>query len=530
MMASLPRPILLGLALSCAFGASTVQAKEQLTLAIGGEPEQGFDPLLGWGQYGTPLFQSTLLSRGSDLSPQPELATEWSLSEDRLTWTLTLRDDVRFADGTPLTAKDVAYTFNTAAQAGGRADLSALEEATAMGDHTVTLSLHAPRITFIDQLFTLGIVPHAERENGYSERYGRQPMGSGPYQLVEWQEGEQLIVERNPYFYGSPPAFERLVFLFTGEDATLSAAHAGQVDVAYVSPALAANVPASMQRVIMQSVDNRGILFPMQPASGVQTESGAPIGNNVTTDLAIRQAINLAVDRDTLAEVALHGYGRPAYGPADGLPWSDDEERIEAPNMAQADEILDAAGWELRDDGLRYKDDEPARFRLTYPSSDTTRQLLAEVSAEMVRPLGIEMQPTGRHWDEIQREALHQDAIMFGFGSHSPQEVYYLFHSQHAGNGFYNSGFYANDAVDANLDAAQASESIEQANQYWRAAQWDGTSGYGLRGDSSWAWLVNLEHVYFANTCLDVGELGVAPHGHGWPITANLLDWRWTCD
>ncbi|CAN0601001.1 unnamed protein product, partial [Ectocarpus sp. 12 AP-2014] len=257
-------------------------------------------------------------------------------------------------------------------------------------DHTVTLSLHAPRITFIDQLFTLGIVPHAERENGYSERYGRQPMGSGPYQLVEWQEGEQLIVERNPYFYGSPPAFERLVFLFTGEDATLSAAHAGQVDVAYVSPALAANVPASMQRVIMQSVDNRGILFPMQPAIGVQTESGAPIGNNVTTDLAIRQAINLAVDRDTLAEVALHGYGRPAYGPADGLPWSDDEERIEAPNMAQADEILDAAGWELRDDGLRYKDDEPARFRLTYPSSDTTRQLLAEVSAEMVRPLGIE--------------------------------------------------------------------------------------------------------------------------------------------
>jgi peptide/nickel transport system substrate-binding protein len=509
---------------------SAAQANEQLILAIGGEPEQGFDPLLGWGQYGNPLFQSTLLSRGKDLLPQPELATKWSLSEDRLTWTLILRDDARFADDTPLTAKDVAYTFNAAAQAGGRADLSALAGAQAVDEHTVTLRLHTPHITFVDQLLTLGIVPHAERDNGYNEHYGRQPLGSGPYQLIEWQEGEQLIVERNPYFYGPTPAFERLVFLFTGEDATLSAAHAGRIDIASVPPALAANVPAHMQRVTMESVDNRGILFPMQPADGEHAASGAPIGNDVTADLAIRQAINLAVDRDTLVEVALHGYGRPAFGPADGLPWSDEEERLEAPNFDRAEAILEAAGWELRDDGLRYKGGLPARFRLTYPASDTTRQLLSEVSAAMVRPLGIEMQPTARHWDAIQREALHQDAILFGFGSHSPQEVYYLFHSQHAGNGFYNSGFYANPEVDAHLDAAQAAANIEQANRYWRAAQWDGTTGYGLRGDSSWAWLVNHEHVYFTNTCLDVGELGVAPHGHGWPITANLLEWRWTCD
>lgn len=529
-MAKPSQPILLGLALSCLVATSNVYSKEQLVLAIGGEPEQGFDPLLGWGQYGNPLFQSTLLSRGNDLSPQPELATSWTLSEDRLTWTLMLRDDARFADGTPLTAEDVAYTFNTAAQAGGRADLSALEEAQAIDEHTVSLRLRAPRITFIDQLLTLGIVPHAKRENGYDTQYGRHPLGSGPYQMVEWQEGEQLIVERNPYFYGPSPAFDRLVFLFTGEEATLSAAHAGQVDIASVPPPLAANVPAHMQRVIMQSVDNRGILFPMQSNKGKQAESGAPIGNDVTADLAIRQAINLAVDRDTLVEVALHGFGRPAFGPADDLPWSDDEERIETPNITQAEVILDTAGWELGDDGLRYKNGLPARFRLTYPSSDTTRQLLSEVSAEMVRPLGIQMQPIGRHWDDIQREALHQDAIMFGFGSHSPQEAYYLFHSQHAGNGFYNSGFYDNPTVDANLDAAQAAESIQQANQYWRAAQWNGTTGYGVRGDNSWAWLVNLEHVYFANTCLDVGELGIAPHGHGWPITANLLEWRWACD
>ncbi|BBI75496.2 hypothetical protein HAALTHF_47620n [Vreelandella aquamarina] len=418
---------------------------------------------------------------------------------------------MRFSDNTPLTAEDVAFTFTAAAEAGGRADLSALASARAVDGNTVEFTLKAPRITFIDQLMTLGIVPNAERENGYGDEYGRQPLGSGPYRLVEWQEGEQLIVERNPYFYGPAPVFERLVFLFTDEAATLSAAHAGQVDLAAVPPALAENIPEQMHRVIMKSVDNRGILFPMQPATGEKADNGAPIGNNVTADLAIRQAVNLALDRETLVDVALNGFGRPAFGPADSLPWSHKDEKLATPNLSRANALLDEAGWVRKEeDGLRYKNGQPARFRLTYPTSDTTRQQLAQVSAEMVRPLGIEIQPTGRHWDEIQREALHQDAIVFGFGSQSPQEVYYLFHSEHAGFGFYNSGYYANEAVDQHLDAAQAAANTEEANQHWQAAQWDGNTGYGVQGDTSWAWMVNLAHVYATNRCLDLGELGVA--------------------
>ncbi|RUR55314.1 ABC transporter substrate-binding protein [Vreelandella populi] len=524
------RTLILGAAAGCLMIANPASAKEQLVLAIGGEPEQGFDPLLGWGHYGNPLFQSTLLSRRADLDLEPELATAWTLSNDQLTWTITLRDDARFSDGSALTASDVAYTFNTAAKAGGRADLSALKEATALDSHRVALTLHQPRITFADQLVTLGIVPAASRENGYDENYGRHPLGSGPYQLVEWQEGEQLIVERNPYFYGQTPAFERLVFLFTGEDTTLNAARTGDVDLAALPPALANALPSHMRAVTMQSVDNRGIMFPMQPAQGERAPSGAPIGNGVTADIAIRRAINLALDRQTLVDVVLNGFGRPAFGPADGLPWSRRDEDIQAPDLEQAKALLDAAGWQRQGDGLRHKQGQPARFRLTYPAGDSTRQLLAEVSAEMVRPLGIDMQPTGRHWDEIQRLALHQDAVVMGFGSHSPQEIYYLYHSQHAGNDFYNSGYYANPAVDRHLEAAQAAANTHEANRHWQAAQWDGETGYGVRGDASWAWMVNLAHVYAVDTCLDVGDLGVAPHGHGWPVTANLLEWRWTCD
>ncbi|EPC02539.1 hypothetical protein L861_09350 [Litchfieldella anticariensis FP35 = DSM 16096] len=507
-----------------------VLAKDELVLAIGGEPDQGYDPLLGWGQYGHPLFQSTLLVRRADLSSKPDLATAWSLSDDRLTWTLELRDDVRFSDGSPLTATDVAFTFNQAAKAGGRADLSVLQHARALDDRHVRLTLKEPRITFVESFYTLGIVPAAGRDNGYHDSYGRQPLGSGPYQLVEWQEGEQLIVERNPYFHGPTPAFERLVFLFTGEDTTLAAANAGRLDVAAVPPALAGQPPTGMYPLEMETVDNRGILFPMHPDDGERRGTGAPIGNDVTADPAIRHAINLALDREMLVEVALHGHGRPAYGPADGLPWSNPEDQIEDANPEAAIALLEDADWRLGDNGLRHKNGQTARFRLTYPASDSTRQMLAEVVAAMLTPLGIEAQPTGRHWDEIEREALHRDAILFGWGSHSPQEIYYLYHSQHAGQAFYNAGDYANATVDDYLDAAQQAASFEDSLSLWQKAQWDGETGYGMRGDAAWAWLVNLEHVYYVDECLDLGELPIAPHGHGWPLTASLLDWQWECD
>jgi peptide/nickel transport system substrate-binding protein len=68
----------------------------------------------------------------------------------------------------------------------------------------------------------------------------------------------------------------------------------------------------------------------------------------------------------------------------------------------------------------------------------------------------------------------------------------------------------------------------ESANRHWRAAQVDGDDG-GFTRDFPWAWLVNLDHTYFVDECLDLGKLQTEPHGHGWPITAGVASWRWTC-
>ncbi|MEO0490163.1 MAG: ABC transporter substrate-binding protein, partial [Cyanobacteria bacterium J06659_2] len=162
---------------------------EQIVLAIGGESEEGYDPTLGWGRYGSPLFQSTLLKRDENLNLINDLATDYTVSEDSLTWTVMIRDDAVFSDGEPLTASDVAYTFNQAAESGGLTDVTVLEEAVAIDDTTVELRLKEPQSTFVNRLITLGIVP----EHAHGSDYARNPIGSGPYQMVLWDEGQKLI-------------------------------------------------------------------------------------------------------------------------------------------------------------------------------------------------------------------------------------------------------------------------------------------------------------------------------------------------
>lgn len=514
---------------ACGGGAastSSAEAPDQLTLAIGGEPEDGFDPTLGWGRYGSPLFQSTLLTRDADLEVVPDLATDWGVSEDGLVWTVDVRDDALFSDGTPLTAEDVAYTFTTAAESGGLTDVTALDEAVAVDEDTVELRLVRPQSTFVNRLISLGIVPAAS----HGADYAREPIGSGPFRMVQWDQGQQLIVERNEDYYGQAPAFQRIVFQFTGEDASLAAANAGQVDMVAVPSQLATGDIAGMALEVVESVDNRGMTFPYVPDDGETTDTGEPIGNDVTSDVAVRRAVNLAVDRAALVEGVLEGYGSPATGPVDGLPWAEPQAAIADADTDAAEDLLTEAGWVDDDgDGVRENDGTPAAFTLLYPADDSLRQGLALAVADMLAPVGIDVTPSGESWDVIEQR-MHADAVLFGWGSQDPTEMYNLYSSTEAGVEYWNPGFYADPAVDQALEAAMAATDEETANEFWRAAQWDGAgTGFGPSGDAAWAWLVNLDHTYYVDECLDLGSPQVEPHGHGWPITAGITGWQWSC-
>lgn len=497
--------------------------EEELIMAIGTEPEAGFDPTTGWGRYGSPLFQSTLLKMDDELNIVNDLATGYEVTEDGKVWTVKLRDDVNFSDGVHLTAKDVKFTFETAINSGSVVDLNVLDKVEEVDKTTVKFTLKEVQSTFVNTLVATGIVP----EHAYDADYAENPVGSGPYELVQWDKGQQLIVKDNPEYYDTKSFFKKLTFLFLSEDAAFAAAKAGEVDIAYIPAAFSNNEVPGMRLEAVQTVDNRGIAFPYGK-SGDFTSDGIPIGNDVTADPAIRHAINMAVDRQALVEGVLEGHGTPAYTSVDGLPWWNPDTVIEDADLDGARKLLKDAGWGDTDgDGILEKGDLKAEFDLYYVSDDGIRQSLSIAVADMMKPLGINIKVEGASWDIIE-ENMFSNAVMMGKGSHNPHEMFVIYGGENAGIGFNNTSYYKNETVEEYFKKALHATNETEAIEFWQKAQWDGTTGLSAKGDAPWAWLVNIDHLYLVKEDLDIGDQRIHVHGHGWPATDNIVDWKWS--
>lgn len=514
--------------LSACSGGRTAPAehsggKDSVIIAIGSEPET-LDPVQGWGHGNSPIVQSTLIKYTSDLTFENDLATDYSLSEDRLTWTFSIRDDACFTDGQKLTASDVAFTLEQAKNAGGSVDLTYMEEASAVDDTTVVIRLSRPTSIFLNTLASIGIVP----EHAYDKDYGTHPIGSGPYRLVEWDPQEQIIFTANEDYYGEKPKIRNVTVVFMSEDAALAAVKAGEVDVAYSSAALASTEADGYHIEAIPSADNRGFTLPVLPDEGRTTDSGAPIGNNVTCCPEIRRAVAYAIDRQVIADVVLNGYGRPAYSENDGMPWNNPDVVIQTdPDYAR--KLLADAGWKDTDgDGIVEKDGLRAEFSCIYPAGDSVRQAVASACAEQVKEIGIQINVEGTSWDDI-TQRMFSEAVMMGWGSANPNETYYLYRSEGALlDDFYNPEGYMSDTTDRYLDAAMEAGTVDEAYEYWKKVQWDGTTGTSMKGECPWVWVVNLDHVTYVRDGLSIGDQPIHGHGHGLPLIQNLQDWSWT--
>lgn len=494
-----------------------------LKLAIGSEPTEGFDPLLGWSHGSYLLLHSPLLKQKVDLSWDNLLTENVVKGADGKIWTITLKPNLKFSDGTPLTAKDVAFTYHQAAQGGGKMDMGNFASAKALDDRHVEITLSAPQSTFVNVLGSLGIVS----ANHYDARtYAQNPVGAGPYRLVSFQPGQQLIVEANPYYSGPKNDYDRLVFVFLDEDSAYAAAQSGQLGVVRIAPSTSVTPQQGLTLWVRPSVENRGIVFPTTPA-GKNNANGYPVGNDITADVAIRRAINYAIDRKLLADQLMEGHAIPAYTAVQGLPWDNQQAVFKDGDIIKAKQILDDAGWQIGDDGIRVKNGKKAQLTLWYASGDSTRRDLAQAVSAMVKPLGISIALKSGAWETVERN-MHANPTLFGWGSLDPMELYHHYSSKAAGVEYYNPGYYSNQTVDRYLQLALDAPTWQQAVPFWQQVEWDGKSGVGIQGDAAWAWLLNLQHTYLAHPCVDLGN--AAPEIHGsWSILNNLQDWKWTC-
>jgi len=496
--------------------------RQDLVMAIGSEPDSGFDPVTGWGRYGSPLFQSTLVSTDSNMDIIMDLGTDYDISDDGKIWTFQIRNDAYFTDGEKVTAEDVVFTFESAKESGSIVDLTNMERITQIDETKMEFTLIKPDSSFIYTIAATGIVP----KHAYGLNYGQDPIGSGPFMLVQWDKGQQIIMEANENYYGNVPEMKKITILFMEEDTALAAAKAGQLDVAITNANLAHQEIKDMKLIEVESIDNRGLTLPYRMDEGKTDNNGSKIGNDVTADIAIRRALSYGIDRETLVEHVLNGYGRPAYTEADGMPWSNDDAIVEH-SLEKAIDILEDAGWIDSDhDGVREKNGEKAQFNVLYNASDSVRQALANAVSLQAEELGIKITVEGTSWDVIETR-MFSEAVLMGWGAQSPMETYLLYHSDNMGNDYYNPEYFSNKKVDEYIDKAMSSLSFDESIEYWKKVQWDGETGVATQGESPWIWLVNLEHLYYIKEGLDIGTQKIHPHGHAWPLLANLKEWKW---
>lgn len=508
---------------AAADGAKKRAADEVIvTMPTTSEPESGFDPAYGWGageHVHEPLIQSTLTTTTKDLKIEKDLATDYQASPDGLTWTVTIRDDVAFTDGEPLTAEDVAFTYNHCKEKSTVNDFTMLDKAVAVDDKTVEFHMTRAFSIWPYTMAVVGIIP----EHAYDENYGQNPVGSGRYIMKQWDKGQQVIFEANPDYYGEKPKIKKVTVLFMEEDAALAAAMAGKVDVAHTAASYSDQQIEGYSLLAVQTVDNRGFNLPsIEP----QEKDGITYGNALTADVNVRRAINIGIDREEMIENVLNGYGTQAYSVCDKMPWYNSQCEVDY-DQEEARRLLTEAGWVEGKDGIREKDGKRAVFTLMFSTGDSVRQALAEDAANQLKEIGIEVKTEGVGWD-VAYDRAQSEPLMWGWGAHTPMELYNIYHSlEGRGIGQAEYSPYSNGQVDQYMDQALSTGSLEDSYELWKKAQWDGTTGIIQEGDIPWIWLCNIDHLYFVRDGLRVAEQKIHPHGHGWSIVNNVDQWSW---
>ncbi|MFE0427146.1 ABC transporter substrate-binding protein, partial [Streptomyces sp. NPDC058953] len=391
-------------------GAGSDGSGDSAVVGIGTEPES-LSPLLGFGKDGNSKIFDGLLALGTDMRLKPALAAALpKVSPDGLTYTYTLRENVTFSDGKPFTAADVVFTYRTILDPktnnASKSELDAIKNVEATGDDTVVFTLKYPYAPFAHRTVHPIVPKHVVTgQDVNTGPFTTRPVGTGPYVLSGWSKGEKISFKANPSYWGGAPAVKKFTMaVIKDDDVRATRLRAGDLDGAILPPNLAAGFKSdkSKKTHTATTYDYRTVTL--------------PTGNKVTGDLAVRRALDVAVDREAMVDKILEGAGKPAYGPVptDSEWFTKGTER--AHDLDRAKKILDDAGWRAGGDGVRAKDGVRAEFTLWYPAGDKLRQDHALAYASDAKKAGISIKTQSGPWEVIEPR-MKQDAVLAGGGA-----------------------------------------------------------------------------------------------------------------
>jgi peptide/nickel transport system substrate-binding protein len=335
-----------------------------------------------------------------DLSPRPELAKSWSVSPDGKTWTFKIRQGVKWQDGQPLTAKDVAFTFNYIV----KNDLQTLAiytggitGATAIDDTTVQITTEKPKANMLAMV--VPIIPEhiwsKVSAKAATTTYQNSPpiIGSGPFQVVKWSKGKYIELKANPNYWGGKPKVDEVLFEnYTNADTMTADLKDGAIDASVELPQ--AQYPALLKTPGLTGL--KGTHWRFNELGFNCYDSPNSLGNPVLLDEKFRHALNWAIDRQKITDVAFFGeadVGSTLIVPYSVYHWQPPADQLYTYDPAKAKAELDAAGYkDVNGDGLREtKDGKPLSLRLYVTTDSPENQTAARLIAGWFKDAGIKV-------------------------------------------------------------------------------------------------------------------------------------------
>ena len=489
-------------------GCSNSGSSDGKTLVYGSGDYTRINPAMDeHGEINILIFNG-LTAHDGDNQVVPCLAKDWTFNEETYTYTFNLEKNVNWHDGEAFTAEDVKFTIEAIMDPENGSEnapnYEEVEEITVIDEHTISFKLSAPNVAFLDYM-TMAVLPKhlLEGENMQESDFFRKPVGTGPYKLYSWDEGQSITLIKNENYFKGEANIDKIIFKIVSDDnAKALQMQTGELDLALLTPKDSETFEGKDGYAVynMKTSDYRGILFNFW-------------NEYWTTNKDIIPAICYAIDNQAIVDTVLQGHGITAYGPLQRNRYNNEEVEQYNYSPQKAKQILEKSGCTIGADGFYERNGEKIGFVISVGAGDQVRLDMAQAAAQMIREVGIQCTvevPETVDWGG-------QMAYLIGWGSpfDADDHTYKVFGTDKGAN---YSG-YSNADVDKYLTEARQSNDPEvRAKAYDRFQE-------ALANDPAYAFICYIDADYVADSAIKGIDSDTIMGHHGVGLFWNITEW-----
>ncbi len=431
------------------------------------------------------VVESLVVRDPMTLEYVPQLAHDWKISDDGLTFTFYLRRGVTFSDGEPFTADDVVFSYQIIMDPKiddprDRAYLDKIKSVQKVDDYTVVFKMTEPYFDSMSLTGGLNILPRHFYSKYTQEQINQNPgllMGTGPYKLRDpagWIPGQLLEVIRNDRYWGPPPTFNRLVFHEVEEEAAEEAMYInGELDQFAPQPEQYVRMLKD-KRVMDRSnhYEYSTLLSGYSYIAWNEKRAGKP---TAFADPKVRTAMTLLTDRQRICQEVYLGYAQPISGPfSNNSPQADPSIKPLPYDPAAAAKLLAEAGYAYRDNSGVLEDAEgkPLRIKLSYGSGNATFERIALFLKDTYAKAGVTLQLDPVDWPLLVKKLDERDfeAVSLGWGGAIESDLYQEFDSSQIPDRADNFMSYSNPDLDRVVRQARKTVDDAARMKLWHEA------------------------------------------------------------